>query len=248
MEEQFEKLAGYPKLRTKMGTHYCPGCSHGIIHNLIADVLGELDIRDRTVGVGPVGCSGRIFRYLDIDVVSASHGRAPAVATGIKRELPDRLVFTYQGDGDLLAIGISEILHAAARGEKITVIFVNNAVYGMTGGQMAPTTISGQRTSTSHQGRNTIEMGFPIKGAELLSSFPGVSFITRVAVNHPGNVRKTRQKIRQAFLNQLFHRGLSLVEILGICPTNWGLNIEDSYKWLKENLIPYYPLGDIKTP
>ncbi|MCX7838626.1 MAG: thiamine pyrophosphate-dependent enzyme [Anaerolineae bacterium] len=226
---------------------YCPGCTHGIIHRLIAEVIDELGIRERTIGVAPVGCSVFIYNYLDTDFAEAAHGRAPAMATGIKRVLPDRVVFTYQGDGDLAAIGTAEIIHAAARGENITTIFVNNAIYGMTGGQMAPTTLPGMQTTSSPLGRDVELQGYPIRMSEVLAQLPGASYIVRRSVHDPGNINKTKKAIKTAFQVQLNQAGFSLVEVLSSCPTNWGLTPEAALKFVKERMIPYYPLGDYKV-
>ncbi len=228
--------------------HYCPGCNHGIAHRLIAEVIDELNIQDNTIGVAPVGCSVFTMDYFDIDMFQASHGRAPAVATGIKRVLPDRVVFTYQGDGDLAAIGTGEFVHAAARGENITLIFINNAVYGMTGGQMAPTTLIGQKTKTSPQGRKHEVNGYPIKVCEMLPPLEGTAYVARVAVHKPKSIIQAKKAIKKAFEVQIKGLGFSLVEVLSACPTNWGLSPIEAVTWLEENMIPYYPLGEFKTP
>ncbi|SMC55594.1 thiamine pyrophosphate-dependent enzyme [Sporomusa malonica] len=242
-----EKIFSRPKGLKDVPFHYCPGCHHGIIHRLVAEVLDELDVRDRAIGVAPVGCSVLSYEYFNFDAFEAAHGRAPAVATGVKRVHPDAVVFTYQGDGDLAAIGCAEIVHAAARGEKITTIFVNNATYGMTGGQMAPTTLVGQVTNTSPYGRNAESAGYPIKISEMLSTLEGAKFIARVAINTPGNMAKAKAAIKKAFELQLSGDGFGLVEILSTCPTNWGMSPIEAAKWLEENMIPYYPLGVYKT-
>ncbi|HCX62812.1 MAG TPA: 2-oxoglutarate oxidoreductase [Clostridiales bacterium] len=239
----FQKTKGL----TDKETHYCPGCTHGIIHRLIGEALSELNVLDKTVGVASVGCSGLCYFYFNSDMVSAAHGRAPAVATGIKRSRPDVFTFTYQGDGDLAAIGTAEIVQAAARGEKISTIFVNNAIYGMTGGQMAPTTLIGQRTSTSPNGRNEDEAGKPIRVSEMLATLDGVKFIERVSVDTPANIRKTKKAIINCFETQIEGKGFGLVEILSTCPTNWGMTAENSLKWLQDNMIPYYLLGNFKN-
>lgn len=226
--------------------HYCPGCNHGIIHKLVAETMEELGIIDNTVGVCPVGCSVFAYKYFSCDMQEAAHGRAPAVATAIKRTHPDTAVFTYQGDGDLTSIGAAEIVHAAARGEKFTTIFVNNATYGMTGGQMAPTTLIGQRTTTSPLGRTAEQAGYPIREAEMLATLDGASYVARVCVADLPNLNKAKKAIKTAFQRQLDGDGFSFVEVLSTCPTNWGLSAVDSLKWLKENMIPYYPLGVIK--
>lgn len=235
-----------PKALTQAKTHYCPGCTHGIIHRLVAEVIDELGVREETIGVAPVGCSVLAYNYFHLDMVEAAHGRAPAVATGIKRVHPDKVVFTYQGDGDLAAIGTAEILHAAARGEKFTTIFVNNAIYGMTGGQMAPTTLVGQEAMTAPQGRDPQSQGYPIRMSEILATLDGAAFIARVSVHNPQEVMKAKKAIRKAFDDQLNKKGFTLVEVLSTCPTNWGLTPLESLKWLEKNMIPYYPLGTKK--
>ena len=238
----FEK----PKALADVPLHYCPGCTHGIIHRLVAEVIDELGIEGKTVGVAPVGCSVFAYNYFNCDMIEAAHGRAPAVATGVKRSLPENIVFTYQGDGDLAAIGTAETVHSAARGENITIIFVNNAIYGMTGGQMAPTTLPGQVTQTSPYGRNPEQVGLPVKVCELLSNVDGATYLERVAVNNVKNVKAAKKAIKKAFQNQLEGKGFSLVEVLSTCPTNWGLKPDKALEWLEENMIPYYPLGVYK--
>jgi len=238
----FEKTKGL----TDAPLHYCPGCTHGIIHRLVAEVLEELGVLGKTIGVAPVGCSVFAYNYFNCDMVQAAHGRAPAVATGIKRSDPDNIVFTYQGDGDLAAIGTAETVHSAARRENITVIFVNNAIYGMTGGQMAPTTLPGQVTQTSPYGRDVEKVGYPVKVCEMLSNIDGAVYLERVAVNNVKNVKKAKAAIKKAFQNQIDGKGFSLVEVLSTCPTNWGKTPEDALVWLEENMIPYYPLGVYK--
>ncbi|HNZ08827.1 MAG TPA: thiamine pyrophosphate-dependent enzyme [Bacillota bacterium] len=233
---------------TKNTMHYCPGCAHGIIHKLVAESIDELGIREKTIGVAPVGCAVLAYNYFNIDCVVAAHGRAPAMATGIKRVHPDRIVFTYQGDGDLASIGAAEIVHAAMRGEKITVIFVNNAIYGMTGGQMAPTTLVGQKTTTSPYGRQVEHCGSPIRIAEMLSTIPGAYSVSRVTVTTPANLMKAKKTIKRAFQNQIDGKGLNIVEVLSTCPTNWGRTPYESMRWVDENMVPYYPLGDFKVP
>lgn len=225
---------------------YCPGCTHGIIHKLVAENLVELGVYDKTIGVGPVGCSALCDFFFACDMYIAAHGRAPAVATGIKRTHPDKFVFTYQGDGDLASIGTAEIVHAAHRGEKISTIFVNNAIYGMTGGQMAPTTLVGQKATTAPYGRSEEHCGKPIRVAEMIATIEGAKFVERVAVNNPANVRKAKKAIRRAFELQLEGKGFGLVEVLSTCPTNWGYSAVNALKWLEENMIPYYPLGNYK--
>jgi 2-oxoglutarate/2-oxoacid ferredoxin oxidoreductase subunit beta len=240
-------IAERPASLTDDKFHYCPGCTHGIIHRLVAEAIDTLEIRERTVGVASVGCSVLAYNYFDMDMVQAAHGRAPAVATGLKRVFPDNIVFTYQGDGDLAAIGLSEILHSALRGENITVVFVNNAIYGMTGGQMAPTTLLGQKTTTSPLGRKPLIYGNPIKMCELLATQQGPAYISRVSVHDPRHVRRAQKSITKAFQVQKENLGFSLVEILSTCPTNWGLSPQDSLKWLEKEMIPMYPLGEFRT-
>ena len=238
----FEK----PKALTDATLHYCPGCTHGIIHRLVAEAIDELGIRGRTIGVASVGCSVFTYNYFNVDMVQAAHGRAPAVATGVKRSDSNNIVFTYQGDGDLAAIGTAETVHSAARGENITVIFVNNAIYGMTGGQMAPTTLPGQVTQTSPYGRDVEKVGYPVKVCEMLSQVDGATYLERVAVNNVKNIKKAKEAIKKAFQNQVENKGFSLVEVLSTCPTNWGKTPEDSLKWLESEMMPYYPLGVYK--
>ncbi|MDP4158564.1 MAG: thiamine pyrophosphate-dependent enzyme [Bacillota bacterium] len=236
-----------PAALTSAKTHYCPGCTHGIIHRLVAEVIDELGIREETIGVSPVGCSVLAYNYFNIDMQEAAHGRAPAVATGIKRVFPRKVVFTYQGDGDLASIGIGEIVHAAARGEKFTTIFVNNAIYGMTGGQMAPTTILGQESMTSPDGRNPATQGYPIRVAEMLATLEGAVYIARVSVHNPQEVARAKKAIKTAFELQIAGKGFSLVEVLSSCPTNWGYTPTESLKWIADKMIPVYPLG-VKKP
>lgn len=228
-------------------THYCPGCTHGIAHRLVAEVLDEMGETGNTIGVASVGCSVFAYNYFNIDFVEAAHGRAPAMATGIKRVYPDRTVFTYQGDGDLASIGMGEIVGAASRGEGITVIFINNANYGMTGGQMAPTTLPGQKTTSSPMGRDTKRQGYPIRTAEMLSTLEGSSYIVRRSLHSAREVRRAKQAIRKAFEVQKHGLGFSLVELLSTCPTNWGMSAAQSRDWLEERMLPYYPLGDYKV-
>lgn len=235
----FEK----PKALLDVSMHYCPGCTHGIIHRLVAEAIDELGILDRTVGVAPVGCSVFAYNYFACDMFEAAHGRAPAVATGIKRANPNSVVFTYQGDGDLAAIGTAETVHVATRGELVTTIFVNNCIYGMTGGQMAPTTLPGQVTETSPYGRDTKLAGNPIRVSEMLATLDGPAYIERVAVNNVANVVKAKRAIKKAFQYQMEGKGFTLIEVLSICPTNWGLSPQESMKWLENNMIPHYPLG-----
>ncbi len=231
---------------TDMPTHYCPGCTHGVAHRLIAEVLDEMALLDQTIGVAPVGCSVFAYWYFNCDFVEAAHGRAPAMATGIKRVLPNRIVFTYQGDGDLASIGMAEIMHAAGRGENITVIFLNNAIYGMTGGQMAPTTLPGQKTSSSPTGRDVEQAGFPLHMSEILATMEGSGYIVRRSLHDPKNIRQAKKAIRTAFETQKAGLGFSLVELLSTCPTNWGLTPLDSLKFVEERMIPVYPVGDYK--
>jgi 2-oxoglutarate ferredoxin oxidoreductase subunit beta len=238
----------YPESLTERNTHYCPGCTHGVIHRLVAESLDELGVRERTVAVAPVGCSVLAYNYFNCDCFEAAHGRAPAVATGAKRCRPDLVVFTYQGDGDLASIGTAEIVHAANRGEKITVIFVNNAIYGMTGGQMAPTTLPGQVTTTSPFGRDTETAGYPIRVAELLATLRGRAFVARVAAHTPLEIVKAKAAIRRAFELQVENVCFSLVEVLSTCPTNWGMSPNESVVWLEKNMVPYYRLGVLKEP
>jgi 2-oxoglutarate ferredoxin oxidoreductase subunit beta len=237
-----------PEALSDQYTHYCPGCTHGVIHRLVAEAIDELGIRGRTVGIAPVGCAVICYNYFTFDFQEAAHGRAPAMATGIKRVRPDLVVFTYQGDGDLASIGMGEIVHAANRGEKFTTIFVNNAIYGMTGGQMAPTTMPDQRTTTSPFGRNVEEVGMPIKVAELLSSLQTPSYIARQAVLAPKYIIKAKKAIKKAFTYQLEDRCFSLVELVSTCPTNWGLTPIQAINWAEENMLSYYELGEYKTP
>ncbi|MBP1764856.1 MAG: 2-oxoglutarate synthase [Firmicutes bacterium] len=242
-----EKVFARPASLKDVPTHYCPGCHHGIIHRLVAEVIDELGVQDKTIGVAPVGCSVLCYDYFNVDMQEAAHGRAPAVATGIKRVHPDTVVFTYQGDGDLASIGAAEIVHAAARGEKITTVFVNNAIYGMTGGQMAPTSLVGQITTTSPYGRKEESCGKPIRMSEMLSTLDGAKFIARVAVNNPANMAKAKAAIKKAFEINIKGEGFAMVEVLSICPTNWGMSPVESVTWLEKNMLPYFPLGTFKT-
>ena len=234
------------KMLTDAPLHYCPGCTHGIIHKLVAESLEELAVGGKTVGVAPVGCSVMAYDYFACDMIEAAHGRAPAIATGLKRALPDGVIFTYQGDGDLAAIGTAETVHAATRGENITVIFVNNAIYGMTGGQMAPTTLPGQVTQTTPYGRDVTTAGFPVRVCEMLATLSGVAYAERVSVDTVPNIRKAKAAIKKAFETQIAKKGFSIVEVLSTCPTNWGMTPVKAVQWLRENMIPYYPLGVIK--
>ncbi|TYP56679.1 thiamine pyrophosphate-dependent enzyme [Thermosediminibacter litoriperuensis] len=237
-----------PKSLQLTKTHYCPGCGHGTIHRLVAEVMDELNIKEKTIGVAPVGCAVLAYNYFDCDMQQAAHGRAPAVATGIKRALPDRVVFTYQGDGDLAAIGTAEIIHAAARSENITVVFVNNAIYGMTGGQMAPTTLIGQRTETSPYGRDPKLAGYPIRVCEMLATLDGPSFLARVELTDVKNINRAKSYLKKAFEIQLAGKGFSLVEILSPCPTNWGMRPVDAVDWVRKEMVKVFPPGVFKEP
>ena len=242
MATVFEKTS----MLTETPFHYCPGCTHGIIHRLVAEVLQELKVGDTAIGVAPVGCAVFAYNYFNCDMMEAAHGRAPACATGAKRVHPDKVVFTYQGDGDLASIGAAEIVHAAARGEKITTIFVNNAIYGMTGGQMAPTSLPGQVTTTSPYGRDTAHCGFPVKVSEMLAQLDGPAYIERVSVHDVKHVVAAKRAIKKAFQAQIDGKGFGLVEVLSTCPTNWGLTPQESLKWLEEKMLPQFPLGVYK--
>ncbi len=235
-----------PHALTDVPFHYCPGCTHGIIHRLVAEVIDELGVENTTVGIAPVGCSVFAYNYFNCDMIEAPHGRAPAVATGVKRSNPDLTVFTYQGDGDLAAIGTAETVHVGARGENITIIFVNNAIYGMTGGQMAPTTLLGQVTTTSPYGRIREIQGNPIRVCEMVSTLDGVAYAERVAVDCVKNVNNAKKAIKKGFMMQQEKRGLSIIEVLSTCPTNWGLSPEKAIEWLRENMMAHYPLGVYK--
>lgn len=240
----FEKTKGL----TDKPFHYCPGCTHGIIHRLVAEVLEELNVLDKAIGVAPVGCSVFAYDYFNCDMQEAAHGRAPAAATGIKRVNPDACVFTYQGDGDLASIGCAEIVHAAMRGEKITTIFVNNAIYGMTGGQMAPTTLIGQKATTAPLGRDADHAGLPIRVSEMLATLDKAVFVERVSVHDVKHIIQAKKAIKKAFETQMAGKGFTFVEVLSTCPTNWGKTPVESLKWLQENMMPYYPLGNFRTP
>ena len=235
-----------PKSLADVPLHYCPGCTHGIIHRLVAEAIDELGIEGRTIGVAPVGCAVMAYDYFTCDMVEAAHGRAPAVATGLKRALPENIVFTYQGDGDLASIGMAETVHSATRNENITVIFVNNAIYGMTGGQMAPTSLPGQVTQTSPYGRDVKTAGFPIRVCELLATLDGPEYIERVAVNNVKNVKNAKKAILKAFKNQVEGKGFSLIEVVSSCPTNWGMTPTAALEWVENKMLPYYPLGVYK--
>lgn len=244
METVYER----PRTLTRVSTHYCPGCGHGITHRLTAEVIDELGIREKTVVVAPVGCAVLLYNYFDLDSYEAAHGRAPAIATGCKRVHPELTVFTYQGDGDLAAIGTAETVHAAARGEKITTIFVNNAIYGMTAGQMAPTTLIGQKTTTTPEGRTAERAGYPIRVCEMLATLEGAAYVARVSVSNPKNVVQAKKAIRKAFETQIRGLGYSIVEILSQCPTNWHMTPAESAKWVDEKMAAYFPLGEFKSP
>lgn len=241
-----QKVFSRPQSLSANPTHYCPGCDHGVVHRLVAESIDELGLAERTIGVAPVGCSVFAYEYFNLDFISAAHGRAPAVATGIKRCRPDQIVFTYQGDGDLAAIGTAEIIHAANRGENISVVFINNAIYGMTGGQMAPTTLVGMKTATSPYGRDASLTGNPIKMSEMIAVLDAPAYVTRVTINNPANLMKAKKAIKNAFQLQKDGKGFSFVEVLCICPTNWGKPPVEAHKWLADNMIPVFPLGTFK--
>ncbi len=235
-----------PKSLIDVPLHYCPGCTHGIVHRLVAEVIDELGIEGKTVGIAPVGCSVMAYDYWSCDMIEAAHGRAPAVATGVKRAYPENIVFTYQGDGDLASIGTAETVHAAARNENITVIFINNAIYGMTGGQMAPTSLPGQVTQTSPYGRDPKQCGYPVKICEMLSELEGPEYLERVTVNNVKNVKNAKKAIKKAFQNQIDGKGFSLIEVVSSCPTNWGMTPQAALQWIEDKMLPYYPLGVYK--
>ncbi|MBW6489755.1 MAG: 2-oxoglutarate oxidoreductase [Lentimicrobium sp.] len=234
-------------LLTDKALSYCPGCGHGTTHRIVMEVLEEMDIQDKTIGIAPVGCSVLAYEFMNIDMQQAAHGRAPALATAVKRLFPEKFVFTYQGDGDLAAIGTAETIHACNRGENIVIIFINNGIYGMTGGQMAPTTLPGMKSSTSPYGRDIKTMGNPLKMTELVAQLPGTIYVTRQAVHTPGHVRKTKKAIRKAFENQKLNKGLSFVEVVSNCNSGWKMTPRQSNEWMVENMFPFYPLGDIKV-
>ena len=234
------------KVLTDTVMHYCPGCSHGVVHKLLAEVIGDMDIQDKTIGISPVGCAVFAYKYIDIDWQQAAPGRAPALATATKRLYPDKYVFAYQGDGDLASIGTAEIIHACNRGENIVVIFINNAIYGMTGGQMAPTTLLGMKTATTPYGRKSELNGYPLKITELIAQLEGTCYVTRQSVQNPGSVRKAKKAIRKAFENSAQKKGTSFVEIVASCNSNWKMPPVKANKWMEENMFPFYPLGDIK--
>ncbi len=249
MEQQWVEKVVYqrPQSLSEVSTHYCPGCTHGLIHKLIGEIIDELGIRERTIAVAPVGCSVLLYNYFELDCAEAAHGRAPAMATGLKRVQPDKIVFTYQGDGDLASIGMAEIVWAAIRGENITVFFINNTIYGMTGGQMAPTSLPGQVTGSSPMGRDVEMTGMPVRMAELLAGLPGASYVVRRSVYDIRTIKDAKKAIRTAFRVQMASAGLSLIEFLSSCPTNWGLAPHEALDWIKHNMVPYYPLGDYKV-
>jgi 2-oxoglutarate ferredoxin oxidoreductase subunit beta len=248
MTEKVEKVVFQrPQALADVATHYCPGCIHGIVHRLVAEVIDDLAIADRVIGIAPVGCSVLAYNYFNLDFTEAAHGRAPAMACGIKRVRPENIVFTYQGDGDLASIGTNEILHAATRGEHITVIFINNAIYGMTGGQMAPTTLPGMVTTSSPFGRDVETQGFPLRVCELLSTLDGVSYVVRRSATNPKQINQLKKAIRTAFKVQMAELGFSMVEVVSNCPTNWGMSPVESLEFVRDKMIPYYPLGDYKV-
>ncbi|MBN1913351.1 MAG: 2-oxoglutarate oxidoreductase [Candidatus Omnitrophica bacterium] len=241
-----KKIFSYPKSLKNVPTHYCPGCGHGIAHRLVAEIVDELGIREKVIAVAPVGCAVVAYDYWDFDCCEAAHGRAAAVATGIKRARPGNIVFTYQGDGDLAAIGTNETIHAANRGENISIVFINNAVYGMTGGQLAPTTLLGQKTATTPEGRKAGSEGFPLKISEMLARLPAVKYIERVSLHSPQEVIKAKKAIKQAFLNQVNNLGFSLVEVLSACPTYWDMPAKNALDWIRDVMSKEFPLGRIK--
>jgi 2-oxoglutarate ferredoxin oxidoreductase subunit beta len=247
MLAQEEIVYARPQALADVYTHYCPGCTHGVAHRLVAEVIDELGIRGQTIGVTPVGCAVFAYNYFEVDFAEAAHGRAPAMATGIKRVLPERIVFTYQGDGDMAAIGLSEITHTAARGENLTVIFINNAIYGMTGGQMAPTSLPGQKTTSSPCGRDIETMGMPLHMAEMLAGMPGTAYSVRRSLHNPREINRAKKAIRRAFQTQMAGLGFAVVELLSSCPTNWGLPAVESLAWIEDHMLPAYPLGDYRV-
>ena len=242
-----EQVYNRPDSFVDVSTHYCPGCTHGTAHRLIAEVIDEMGLKGKTIGVASVGCSVFAYNYFDVDFVQAPHGRAPAMATGVKRVLPERVVFTYQGDGDLASIGTAEIVHAAARGENISVFFLNNTNYGMTGGQMAPTTLPGQKTTSSPRGRDVETQGYPVKASEMISTLDGASYVVRRSLHDPKSIRLAKKAIRTAFEVQIRGLGFSMVELLSTCSTNWGMTPVESLHWLENNMVPCFPLGDFKV-
>ena len=241
------KVYSRPRLMTDNTMHYCPGCSHGVVHTLSAEVVEELGLEDKTIGIAPVGCAVFAYNYIDVDWIEAAHGRAPAIATAVKRLQPDKMVFTYQGDGDLAAIGTCESIHAANRGENIVIVFINNGIYGMTGGQMAPTTLEGMKTSTTPYGRRVDLNGYPLKIGPIFALLDGTCYVTRQAVHTPASVRKTKAALKQAFINSMEGRGTSVVEVVSTCNSGWKMSPEESNKWMEENMFAHYPLGDLKN-
>jgi 2-oxoglutarate ferredoxin oxidoreductase subunit beta len=246
--EGLELVYQKPETLTETPLHYCPGCGHGVVHRVLMEVINEMGIQDNTIGVAPVGCSVFAYHYMNIDMQEAAHGRASAVATGIKRVLPDKFVFSYQGDGDLAAIGTAETIHTVNRGENILMVFINNGIYGMTGGQMAPTSLIGQKTSTSPYGRDEKLIGYPLKIADMLVILPGAYYVTRQAVSSAGAVRKLKKAIQKSFEYQKLKKGTCFIEVVSNCPSGWGMTPVEANKWMEENMFPYYPLGDLKVP
>ena len=237
-----------PETLTDTPLHYCPGCGHGVVHRVLMEVVNEMGIQENTIGVAPVGCSVFAYHYMNIDMQEAAHGRASAAATGIKRVLPDKFVFSYQGDGDLAAIGTAETIHTVNRGENLLIVFINNGIYGMTGGQMAPTTLIGQKTSTSPYGRDEKLIGYPLKIADLLVMLPGAYYVTRQAVSSAGAVRKLKKAVKKSFEYQKLNKGTCFIEVVSNCPSGWGMTPVEANKWMEENMFPYYPIGDLKVP
>jgi 2-oxoglutarate ferredoxin oxidoreductase subunit beta len=246
--EGLELIYQKPETLTDTPLHYCPGCGHGVVHRVLMEVVEEMGIQEQTIGVAPVGCSVFAYHYMNIDMQEAAHGRASAVATGVKRVLPDKFVFSYQGDGDLAAIGTAETIHTVNRGENILMVFINNGIYGMTGGQMAPTSLIGQKTSTSPYGRDEKLIGYPLKIADMLVILPGAYYVTRQAVSSAGAVRKLKKAIKKSFEYQKLNKGTSFIEVVSNCPSGWGMTPVEANKWMEENMFPYYPLGDLKVP
>ena len=244
----FELVYQKPQTLTETPMHYCPGCSHGVVHRVMMEVVDEMGIQDKIIGVAPVGCSVFAYDYMNVDMQEAAHGRASAVATGIKRVLPDRIVFSYQGDGDLAAIGTAETIHTVNRGENILMVFINNGVYGMTGGQMAPTTLLGMKTTTSPYGREANLAGYPLKITNLLAQLPGSYYVTRQAAHTAAAVRKLEKAVRASFEYQSLNKGTCFIEVVSNCPSGWKMTPTESNKWMEENMFPFYPLGDLKTP
>ncbi|MGA8262892.1 MAG: thiamine pyrophosphate-dependent enzyme [Ignavibacteriaceae bacterium] len=237
-----------PETLTDTPLHYCPGCGHGVVHRVLMEVISEMEIQENTIGIAPVGCSVFAYHYMNIDMQEAAHGRASAVATGVKRVLPDKFVFSYQGDGDLAAIGTAETIHTVNRGENILMVFINNGIYGMTGGQMAPTTLIGQKTSTSPYGRDEKLIGYPLKITDMLTILPGAYYVTRQAVNSAGAVRKLKKAVKKSFEYQKLNKGTCFIEVVSNCPSGWGMTPVEANKWMEENMFPYYPIGDLKVP